>query len=81
VESGCSLVLGYYHVFRLEGLNKTMKNLNQDSRSPGPIFEPGTSRIQSWIVNYSTTTLGSNFLLYSLIDTDHSKAGLCRRKI
>jgi hypothetical protein len=29
----------------LEGLRETMKDLNQDSRPPGPRFEPGTSQI------------------------------------
>jgi hypothetical protein len=31
------------------------ENLNHDSRSPGPIIEPGTSRIRSRSVNRSTT--------------------------
>ncbi|KDR15992.1 hypothetical protein L798_10342 [Zootermopsis nevadensis] len=32
--------------YGLEGLRKTTKNLGQDSRSPVPKFEPGTSRIR-----------------------------------
>jgi hypothetical protein len=35
---------------------KTTKNLNQRIRSPGPRFEPGTSRIRNMSVNHSTTT-------------------------
>jgi hypothetical protein len=39
-------VLGYPGI-PLEGLRKTTKPLNQNSRSPGPRIEPGTSRIEA----------------------------------
>jgi hypothetical protein len=58
VRSVGGLILRYSHGIRLEGLRKTTKNLNQDGRSPGPRFEPGTTQIQSRSVNYSTTTFG-----------------------
>jgi hypothetical protein len=48
----------YYLNIRLEGLGKTTKTLNQDSRSPERIFEAGTRRIRSKIVNHSTMTFG-----------------------
>jgi hypothetical protein len=41
------------------GTEENTKILNQDSRSPGPRIEPGTIRIRSRNVNYSTTTFGS----------------------
>jgi hypothetical protein len=44
------------------GLRKSMKTLNQDSRSPGPRFEPGILRIRSRSVNHSTTTFGESAL-------------------
>jgi hypothetical protein len=44
-------ILSYYASIRPEGLRKTMKNLNQDSRSAGPRFEPGTSQIRRRSVN------------------------------
>jgi hypothetical protein len=54
--SGRGLILRYYPGICLEGLRRTTKDLNQDSRSPGPRFEPGTSRIRSSVINHSTTT-------------------------
>jgi hypothetical protein len=33
------------------GTEENDKNLNQDSRSPGPSFEPETSRIQSSMIH------------------------------
>jgi hypothetical protein len=44
-----------------------MKNLNQDSRLPGPRIEPGISRIQSTSVNNATTTFG--LLMFDLLMT------------
>jgi hypothetical protein len=44
--SGRGLILSYYPGIRLEDLRK-MKNLNQDSRSPWPRFEPGTSKYET----------------------------------
>jgi hypothetical protein len=35
------------------------ENLSLDSRSPGPRFKPGTSRIRSKSVNHSTITFGA----------------------
>jgi len=52
------LILMYYPGIRLEGLRKTTKNLNEDSRSPEPRIETGTFRIRSKSVNYSTITFG-----------------------
>jgi hypothetical protein len=52
------LILRYYPGIRVEGLRKTTKNLNQDSRSPGSRFEAGTSQIRSRTINHSTTTFG-----------------------
>jgi hypothetical protein len=49
--------LRYYLGIRLEELMKTTKNLNEDSRSPGPTVGPGTSRIRSRSVNHSITTV------------------------
>jgi hypothetical protein len=34
-ESGSGLIFRYYPGISLEGLRKTTKNLNEDSRSPG----------------------------------------------
>lgn len=42
----------------LEGLIKITKHLNQDILSPGPSFEPGTSRIRNRSDNHSTTMFG-----------------------
>jgi hypothetical protein len=58
--AGCGrgLVLRFCSGVCMEGLRKTTKNLNQDSRSPVPRFEPGTSRIRNRSVNRSTTTFG-----------------------
>jgi hypothetical protein len=36
------------------------ENLNQISRSPGPIIDRGTSRIRSGSVNHSTTMFGNS---------------------
>jgi hypothetical protein len=47
-----------YPSIRLEILRKTMKNLNEDSLSPGPRFEPGTSRIRSRSVNAQAERTG-----------------------
>jgi hypothetical protein len=47
VGSGRGLIQRYYSGIRLEGLSTTTQNLNQDSRSPGPRFETGASRIRS----------------------------------
>jgi hypothetical protein len=38
-------ILRYYLGIHLEGLRKTTKDLNQDSRSLRPRIKPGTSRI------------------------------------
>jgi hypothetical protein len=46
----------YYTGIRLEGVRKTTKKLKQDSWSPGPKFEPETSRIRSRSVNNSAMT-------------------------
>jgi hypothetical protein len=54
--------LRYYSAIRVKGLRKSTKNLNQNSRSPGPRIEPGTSRIRSISVNHSTTTFGDALL-------------------
>jgi hypothetical protein len=40
------------------GTEENHENLSQDSRSPGPKFEPGSSGIRSRIVNHTTTALG-----------------------
>jgi hypothetical protein len=51
----------------MEGLRKTMRNLNQDSRLLGPRIEPGTSQIRSRRFNYSTTMfggIGPNFMSF-----------------
>jgi hypothetical protein len=50
------LILRYYPGIRLEGLRKTTKTLNPDSRSRGPRYEFLTSRIRKRSVNHSTTT-------------------------
>jgi hypothetical protein len=42
VGSGRGLIVRYYPGIRLEGLRKMTKNLNQNSRSPGPRIERGT---------------------------------------
>jgi hypothetical protein len=47
----------------LEILRKSTKNLSGQPLS-GPRFEPGTSRVPSWSVKYSTKTFGKlNFKL------------------
>jgi hypothetical protein len=49
--------LRYYPGIRLEELRKTTKILNHDSLSPGPRFEPETSRMRSRnVVNHPTMT-------------------------
>jgi hypothetical protein len=58
VGSGQGLTLRYHPSISLEGLRKTTKTLNKDSRSPGPRIEPGTSRIRSRSANHSTTSFG-----------------------
>jgi hypothetical protein len=65
--SGSGLILRYYPGISMEGLRKTTKNLSQDSRSPGPRFDPGTSRTRSRRVNHSTTNfeLGLQHLVTS----------------
>jgi hypothetical protein len=60
VGSGHDLILRYYPGIRLEGLKKTTKNLNQDSRWPESRFEPGTYGIRSSSVNYATTTFSAS---------------------
>jgi hypothetical protein len=45
-------ILRYCPGIRLQGLRKTMKDLNQESRSPGPRFEPGIFRIRSGSANH-----------------------------
>jgi hypothetical protein len=45
VGRGRDLILRYYPGIRMDGLRKTTKHLNQDSRSQGPRFESGTSRL------------------------------------
>jgi hypothetical protein len=54
--SGHDLTLKYYPSIHLEGLRKTTRNRNQDSRSTGPRFEHRTYRIRSRSVNHSTAT-------------------------
>jgi hypothetical protein len=49
----------------LEVLRKTTRNVNQDSRSLGPRFEPGTSRLRSKSVIHSITTFGDDVILGS----------------
>jgi hypothetical protein len=44
---GRGIILRYYPGTYLEGLRKPTKKLNQDSRSPGTRFEPGTYRVRS----------------------------------
>jgi hypothetical protein len=63
--SGRGLILRYYHGIRLEQLRKTMKQLSQDSRTPGRIWtrDPG---IRSRSVNRSTMTLCH---MYCLVTT------------
>jgi hypothetical protein len=66
VGSGLGLLLRYYPGIRLEGLRKTTKTLNQDSRSPGTRIECGTSRIRSRGINRSTTTFGDKKVVVRL---------------
>jgi hypothetical protein len=54
-----------------EGTEKTMKDLNQDSRSPGMRIEPGTSQIRSRSVNHSTTTFGHPIVIIIIIAKQH----------
>jgi hypothetical protein len=60
-------VLRYYHSIQPEVLRKTT-NLNQNSRSPGPRIEPGTSQIRSRSVDHSTTTF-DNYCMDSYVQT------------
>jgi hypothetical protein len=53
--SGLGLILRYYTVIRLERLRKTMKNLTQDSWSPGPRFEPRTLPIRRSVAHSTMT--------------------------
>jgi hypothetical protein len=46
VGSDRDLILMYNPLTGLKGLRKTTKNLSQDSQSPGPRNEPGTSGIR-----------------------------------
>jgi hypothetical protein len=71
VESGRGLILRYYPRICLKWLRKTTRNLHRDSRSPGPTFEPGTSRMRSRSVNHSATTFG---LLWEMRDQIHTSA-------
>jgi hypothetical protein len=48
--------LRYYAGVSLEGLSKTKNSVSQHWRSPGPVFESGTSRKRSRSVNHFTTT-------------------------
>jgi hypothetical protein len=59
VGGGRGIILRYYPGIRLEGLRKTTKNFNHDSRSPGARIESGTSRMRNMSVNHWTTTFGS----------------------
>jgi hypothetical protein len=52
VGSSRGLILRYLPGIRLQRLRKTTKDLNQDSRSLGPRFEPETSWIWSESVNH-----------------------------
>jgi hypothetical protein len=56
VDRGRGLILVNYPGIRLEELSKTTKNINQDSQSPGPRIESGTSWIRKGSVNHSTNT-------------------------
>jgi hypothetical protein len=55
-------ILRYYSDIRLEGMRKTAKHFNQDSRSPGPRFESGASRIRS----RSVTTRPRGSVIYCM---------------
>jgi hypothetical protein len=50
--SGRGLILRHSPRILLEGLRKTIKDFNQDSRSPGPRIEPRISRIRSGSANH-----------------------------
>jgi hypothetical protein len=60
VGRGHGLILRYYPSIHLEGLRKSIKNLDQYSQSLGLRIEPGTSRIGSRSVNHSTMTFGED---------------------
>jgi hypothetical protein len=51
VGSGRNLILRYYPGIRQEGLRKTTKPLNQDSRSPGPRTNPGPPEYEAGLSN------------------------------
>jgi hypothetical protein len=55
-RSGRGLILRHCPGIFLKRLRKTTKNLNHDSRSQGPKFEPHTSRLRRRSANHSTTT-------------------------
>jgi hypothetical protein len=57
VRSGRGLILRYYPGIGLEGLSKTMNEVNQDRRYRGRESNK-TSRIRSRNVNHLTTTFG-----------------------
>jgi hypothetical protein len=60
--------LRYYDCIRLKRLRKTMKNINQHSRSPVLSFEPGSSRIRSRLILCSKELI---YLFASLCITLH----------
>jgi hypothetical protein len=52
-ESGLGLILRYSHGIRLDGLRKTTKNLNQDSRFAGRGLNPGPPEYAAGVLNQS----------------------------
>jgi hypothetical protein len=50
VGSVCGLILRYYPGIHMQGLRKTMKNLNQDSWSPALRFEAGTLKYKAVVL-------------------------------
>jgi hypothetical protein len=48
------LISRYYPGIRLEGLRKTTRNLNQDSRSLGPRIEPGPPEYEAGVLTTHT---------------------------
>jgi hypothetical protein len=57
VGSDRSIILRFYCGIGLNGLRKTTKNLDENSRSPGQRIEPGIFRLRSRRVNHSSITL------------------------